>query len=142
MLDVMCIGGLKGGEQQMRKHRAAAGMAVTGLALAAVGCGSAAGANEIADRPTISVTAAAESIPDRVSVDQPGLVDTGIPAGELPAWPGPAPSEFLRPSPPSGQSGEIVGAQAAAVYVAARDNPDALWNVDGIVQWLVVSPLP
>ncbi len=33
-----------------------------------------------------------------------------------------------------------MGAQAAAAYSAARHNPGALWNVDGIVEWLVVSP--
>ena len=43
------------------------------------------------------------------------------------------------PSPPSGTSGEIVGAQAGAAYLAALDNPAALWNVGGTVQWLVVD---
>ena len=57
-------------------------------------------------------------------------------------WPGPDPSEFLEPSPPSGESGQVVGEQAGAVYVAALDNPDAHWNVGGTVQWLVVEPLP
>ncbi|MGG7104626.1 MULTISPECIES: hypothetical protein [Rhodococcus] len=114
-------------------------MAVTGLALIPVGCGSK--ANEVAEGPAISVTEAAESIPERVSVDQPGLVDPSVSANELPTWPGPDPSGFLRPNPPSGQRGELAGTQATAVYLAARENPEALWNVGGIVRWLIVTPV-
>ncbi|WP_255312533.1 hypothetical protein [Rhodococcus tukisamuensis] len=130
-----------GGEQTVQVRRAVAGLAVTGLALAVVGCGS--GGNEVAGVGT-DIAAAAESvpIPDKVVVHRPGLIDTDISPAAVPAWPGPHPSEFLEPSPPSGESGEIAGDQAAAVYVAALDNPDALWNVGGIVQWLVVDLLP
>ncbi|RVW02425.1 hypothetical protein EF834_12665 [Rhodococcus spongiicola] len=123
----------------MRIRRAVAGVAVAGLALAAVGCGS--GGNEAIEGTGTSVAETTEPVPDRVSVCRPALVDTPISADELPVWPGPDPSEFLEPNPPSGECGEIGGEQASAVYLAALDNPDALWNVDGIVRWLVVDPL-
>ena len=42
----------------------------------------------------------------------------------------------------SGESGEIAGEQAVATYMAALNNPDSLWNVGGMVAWLVADPLP
>ncbi|MFC4604308.1 hypothetical protein [Rhodococcus kronopolitis] len=81
-------------------------------------------------------------MPDRVVVHRPGFIDTDITPADVPVWPGPHPSEFLEPSPPSGESGEVVGEQAGAVYLAALGNPDGHWNVGGTVQWLVVEPLP
>jgi hypothetical protein len=87
------------------------------------------------------VAAESEPTPDRVTVHRPGFIDTDLSPDDVPAWPGPHPAEFLEPSPPSGASGRIAGEQARAAYVAALDNPDALWNVGGTVQWLVVNPL-
>ncbi len=124
----------------MQVRRIAMGLAVPGLVLLVVGCGS--GGNEVVAGTGIAVTAEAEPLPDRVAVHQPAFLDNNIPPESLPTWPGPHPSEFLKPSPPSGSSGEIAGEQAGIVYVAALDNPDAIWNVRGIVQWLVVEPLP
>jgi hypothetical protein len=105
-----------------------------------VSCSS--GGNEVVAGTGITVAAETKPIPDRVAVHRPAFIDTDISADDVPAWPGPDPYEFLEPSPPSGESGEITGAQAGAAYMAALDNPDALWNVGGTVQWLVVDPLP
>ncbi|NMM91775.1 hypothetical protein B2J88_47115 [Rhodococcus sp. SRB_17] len=123
----------------MQIRRGIAGLAVIGVALVVVGCGS--GGNDVVAGTSITVTAETEPLPDRVAVHQPAFLDTSVPAASLPVWPGPHPSEFLKPSPPSGLSGEIAGEQAGVVYVAALDNPDAIWNVEGIVVWLVVEPL-
>ncbi|BCN46555.1 hypothetical protein RE9431_48110 (plasmid) [Prescottella equi] len=123
----------------VRVRRVAVGLSVVGLVLAVGGCGS---GDEAGSRTTdIEAVAAAAPLPDRVVVRQPGYVDIGFPAEAVPAWPGPDPYEFLEPSPPSGSRGEIVGEQAEAVYEAALDNPGDLWNVGGIVRWLVVEPL-
>lgn len=125
----------------MQVRRAVAGLAATGLALVAVGCGSGGGAEDVAG-PGVTVAAETAPMPDRVVVHRPGFIDTNISPDDVPAWPGPHPSEFLEPSPPSGERGEITGDRAGAVHVAALDNPDAIWNVGGTVQWLVVDPLP
>jgi len=116
------------------------GVAITGLVLAVAGCGS--GDGEAAEGPGIAVAAETKQVPDRVTVHRPGLIDTSISPFDVPAWPGPHPSEFLEPNPPSGESGEIAGNRAATTYAASLDNPDALWNVGGTVQWLVVEPFP
>ncbi|MDH6680037.1 hypothetical protein M2284_004262 [Rhodococcus sp. LBL1] len=123
----------------MQVRRAVVGLLVAGLAFAVGGCGSESNAG--AEATDITVTAETEPIPDRVAVHQPGRIDTDISPDDLPVWPGPHPSEFLEPSPPSGESGVIAGEQAAVAYVASLDNPDALWNVGGTVQWLVVNAL-
>ena len=134
MLDVVRGRGHWGGKVQAR--RAVAGFAATGLVLAVAGCSSAGGA--VAGS---GITPAAERspLPDRVLVQRPGLIDTDISAFDVPVWQGPDPSEFLAPSPPSGESGVITGDRAGVVHLAALDNPRALWNVGGTVQWLVVE---
>lgn len=124
----------------MQVRRAVVGVAIAGLALAAVSCGS--GGNARSEAKDIEVAAATEPVPDRVAVHQPAILDTDISPDDVPVWPGPDPYEFLEPSPPEGERGEIVGEEAEAVYIAALDNPGAVWNVGGIVQWLVVDPLP
>ncbi|WP_458682567.1 hypothetical protein [Prescottella equi] len=123
----------------MQLFRVAVGLSVVGLALAVGGCGS---GGEVGSGATdIAEVAATTPLPDRVVVHQPGYVDIGFSADDVPVWPGPDPYEFLEPSPPSGLSGEITGERAEAVYAAALDNPGDFWNVGGIVRWLVVDPL-
>lgn len=123
----------------MRVRRVVVGLAVVGLALVVGGCGG--GGDAGSGTTDIAAVAATVSLPDRVVVRQPGFVDIGFSADEVPVWPGPDPYEFLEPSSPSGSSGEIAGVQAEAVYAASLDNPGELWNVGGIVWWLVVDPL-
>lgn len=124
----------------MQVSRAVVGFAVAGLALAVAGCSS--GSNDAVEGAGITEAAETKPIPDRVAVHRPAWIDTDISPADVPVWPGPHPSEFLMPSPPSGTSGEIAGAQAGAVYLAALGNPGEVWNVGGTVQWLVVEPLP
>ncbi len=81
-------------------------------------------------------------VPDRVSVSRPYMVDTAVHAEDLPVWPGPDPSEILRPPADGPERGTVDGDDAAALYSAALENPPALWNVDGTVQLLVVDPVP
>jgi hypothetical protein len=90
-----------------------------------------------------------------VVVYRPGMIDTGLTAGDVPRWPGPAPADFLDPHPPSGERGTLTGDDAAAVYREAQENPEtlltdgraprdatgALWWVDHHVEWLVVDPV-
>lgn len=125
------------------------GVAVMGLALAVVaGCGG----GEAVEGPeaTVTETAAADGVgsgrsvlvPDRVTVYRPGLVDLDPAEVDVPVWPGPDPAEFLQPNPPRGEKGELTGEQVLLAYLAALDNADALWNVDGTVQWLVINSLP
>ncbi|MES9515356.1 hypothetical protein ACIQYW_07250 [Rhodococcus erythropolis] len=123
----------------MQVRHPVAGLAITGLVLAVAGCGSS--DDKAVEGPGLAVAAETTPAPDRVTVHRPGFIDTSISPFDVPAWPGPHPTEFLRPNPPSGESGEIVGNQAAATYSASLDNPDALWNVGGTVEWLVVDPL-
>lgn len=124
----------------MRARRVVVGSAVAGLALAVVGCSS--GSNEVVGGTGITEAVESKPLPDRVVVHRPAWIDTDISPDDVPVWPGPDPSEFLMPSPPSGTSGEIAGAQAGAAYLAALGNPGAVWNVGGTVQWLVVEPRP
>lgn len=121
----------------MRVRRVVVGLALVGLALVV---GGRAG-DAVSVKVDVAAVAATVSVPDRVVVHQPGFVDIGFSAEEVPVWPGPDPYEFLEPSPPSGSRGEITGEQAEVVYAAALDNPGDLWNVGGIVRWLVVEPL-
>ncbi|NKR99727.1 hypothetical protein GS528_00705 [Rhodococcus hoagii] len=121
----------------MRVRRVVVGLAVVGLALVV---GGRAG-DAVSVKVDVAAVAATVSVPDRVVVHQPGFVDIGFSAEEVPVWPGPDPYEFLEPSPPSGSRGEITGERAEVVYAAALDNPGDLWNVGGIVRWLVVEPL-
>lgn len=97
---------------------------------------------------------APESVPDEVVVHRPGAIDNNFTAEDVPAWPGPDPSEFLAPDAPSGERGTISGDDAAAVYRAAQGNPEtllqdgqeprditgAVWWVDDHAEWLVVEP--
>ena len=80
------------------------------------------------------------AVPDQLTVRRPALVDTNQSVDDLPVWPGPDPSEFLVPSPPVGEEGELSGHQAMGVFVAAQNNAGELWNVGGTVHWLVVVP--
>lgn len=98
--------------------------------------------------------ASSEPVPDEVVVYRPGAIDNNLTAEDVPAWPGPDPSEFLEPDPPSGERGTISGDDAAAVYRAAQENPEtllhdgkeprditgAVWWVDDHAEWLVVGP--
>jgi hypothetical protein len=117
-------------------RRAVAGLVATGLVLAVAGCSSAGGT--VTGSGIIPATESSP-LPERVLVQRPGLIDTDISAVEVPMWQGPDPSEFLAPNPPSGESGVITGERAGVVHLASLDNPRALWNVGGTVQWLVVE---
>ncbi|MFE4502708.1 hypothetical protein ACFRFQ_22890 [Rhodococcus sp. NPDC056743] len=123
----------------MLVRRSVAGLAVAGLFLAVVSCGGEAG--DVVEATDVGVAAESKPVPARLVVHRPAYLDTNISPDDVPVWPGPNPSEFLLPSPPSGLSGEIAGDQAVATYAAALHNPSALWNVGGTVQWLVVDPL-
>lgn len=109
--------------------------------------------------PPTSETAQELAVPDQVVVCQPGLVDTTATVDDVPAWPGPAPSEFMEPTPPSGACGTLTGEQAQVAYDAAVQHPaalleegrldhdrdlsdttDALWASEGVVAWIVVEP--
>ena len=61
-------------------------------------------------------------------------------------WPGPNPESFLhKPSSVRRNSiacGTLTGSTAAAVYAAARANPDQLWLVGSRSRVLAVNPLP
>lgn len=76
--------------------------------------------------------------PDRVRVIELDATD-GDRAGSR--WPGPEPARFLRPSGRPGQlaCGTLSGTGAWEVYVAALDNPDGRWSVDGRTRVLLVS---
>lgn len=129
----------------MRVGRVVAGVVLMGLVVS--GCGSGGGEGAAVSSSVAVDSSEAESepwqmfVPARVTVCRPGFVDTGVAAEGLPVWPGPDPAEFLELTP-TGECGELTDEQGADVYVAAFDNPDALWNVGGIVQWLVVDQLP
>ncbi|MGJ0183644.1 hypothetical protein [Corynebacterium glyciniphilum] len=95
-----------------------------------------------------------EPVPDTVVVYRPGAIDNNFTADDVPAWPGPDPSDVLEPNPPSGERGTISGDDAAAVYQAALENPEtllqdgqaprdvtgAVWWVNNHAEWLVVEP--
>lgn len=155
----------------MRRQRGTAvAVALVGVALAAAGCDSgdfqsadgagtavATSATSQNQSPSGAVgeTMQAQRAPERVVVHRPGLLDTSLTVEDVPAWPGPDPSEFLTPHYPSGESGELTGGDAARVYAAALGRsgalieedqelpkyPDrAVWAAEGDVQWLVVEP--
>ena len=126
------------------------GLAVAGLVSVSTGCST--GDGSVIERPdktaAPSVAASATksggtsvSIPDRVTVNRPAFIDTSRHPDAVPVWPGPNPSEFLNPSPPTGETGELAGAPAHAVVAASHTNSEMLWNVGGVVQWLVVIPV-
>jgi hypothetical protein len=132
-------------------RRLIVGLAVAGLVSGSAGCST--GDDGGTESPGTTVTASASAsatesggtpvlIPDRVTVNQPAFIDTSRSPDSLPVWPGPNPSEFLKPSPPTGETGELTGAPANAVFVASQTNSEMLWNVDGVVQWLVVRAVP
>jgi hypothetical protein len=58
-----------------------------------------------------------------------------------PAWPGPTPDSFLRPSQQFEACGTLSGSAAATVYTAARGNPGAVWRVGGTLRTLAVTAL-
>lgn len=93
--------------------------------------------------------------PASVIVYRPGVIDVDPDSVDAPDWPGPEPSEFLELDPTSGEKGELTGEDAATVYRAVLDHPDALladgqdpgdldgalWRVDQDIQLLVVEPV-
>ena len=81
-------------------------------------------------------------VPDRVTVSEPMSGRNQEPAST--PWPGPPPSAFLIPTR-KGRAvacGELVGAEARTVYLAALDNTGARWLVDGDTRVLGVNPVP
>ncbi|MDZ7910249.1 MAG: hypothetical protein U5O16_00125 [Rhodococcus sp. (in: high G+C Gram-positive bacteria)] len=95
-----------------------------------------------ATTPALDTLTSAEStdpVQIEVTVTQPALIDTNARAADLPIWPGPDPAEFLAPNPPAGDIGHLTGVQARDVVAAAHTNPGELWNVNGVVLWLVVT---
>lgn len=143
----------------IKRYATAVGAGLTGIALlASCGNGGSSGmpsveATSTATSPS-SEAADERTAPDQVIVHRPGFIDTYLTVDDVPAWPGPAPEEFLQPSPPSGMSGTLTGPQAQVAYEAALEHPDALieegedpneataafWGFEGIVLWLVVEP--
>ncbi len=135
------------------------GAVLTGVALLA-GCGNGGSPGRLSVETTSAGTSPSSeatperAVPEQVIVHQPGFIDTYLTVDDVPAWPGPAPSEFMKPDPPSGMSGTLTGPDARAVYEAAGTHPDALleegedpggasdalWGLEGIVRWLVVEP--
>lgn len=81
--------------------------------------------------------------PDRVVVLEQRTRDTETATIR---WPGPDPDTFMhKPSKllrTSIACGELTGKTAAAVYTAARSNPDQLWLVGKQSRVLAVNPLP
>jgi hypothetical protein len=135
----------------MRVRRVLVALTASGLlSAAATGCTDQGNRSVDSSDATVatSVSSAATGsrhgaipVPDRVTVNRPGFIDTALSPNDVPTWPGPDPREFLRPSPPTGESGELRGRQAEQVFVAAQSNSNMLWNVAGDVQRLVVVPL-
>ncbi|MCB1266234.1 MAG: hypothetical protein KDB56_16955 [Mycobacterium sp.] len=81
-------------------------------------------------------------VPDRVIVSEPMPGRNQEPAST--PWPGPPPSTFLIPTR-KGRAvacGELLGADASTVYLAALDNSGARWLVDGETRVLGVNPVP
>lgn len=146
-------------------RRLAQGLCIgaAGIAFLA-GCGGADSSGQsgaAASSAARSSTAASQerAAPERVVVCEPGKVDTAASVDDVPAWPGPPPSEFMTPHPPSGACGTLTGAQAREVYDAALGHPaalldegrvdaggdwsdttDALWSMGSEIVWLVVEP--
>lgn len=80
-------------------------------------------------------------VPDRVIVSEPMPGRNQEPAST--PWPGPPPSAFLIPTT-KGRAvacGELLGADAGTVYLAALDNTGARWLVDGDTRVLGVNPV-
>lgn len=143
----------------IKRYATAVGAGLTGIALLA-GCGNGGSPGTPSTETTsteatpTSETTNERTAPDRVIVYQPGFIDTYLTVDDVPAWPGPDPSEFLQPDPPSGMSGTLTGPEAKVAYEAALEHPDALieegadpdnataafWGFEGIVLWLVVEP--
>lgn len=135
----------------MQDHRRAAGIATVCLCCVVMtGCGSES-SNPVASPHVASLEldvvssksmradGKSDSIPDTVTVTQPALIDTNARPADLPIWPGPHPTEFLAPTPQAGAIGELTGELAGKVSAAAQKNPSELWNVGGVVLWLVVT---
>jgi hypothetical protein len=92
-----------------------------------------------------NLTAGAPAVP--YTPDRVVVYDVGLGYGDRTAttvWPGPPPASFLTPSNQSRSvaCGQLSGVPAATVYDAARENPGALWLVDGAARVLAVNPLP
>lgn len=135
----------------------AATTAATALLLSACSADDQTDAQPSSSTATTSVAESeqvTEPVPDTVVVYRPGAIDNNFTADEVPAWPGPDPSDVLEPNPPSGERGTISGDDAAAVYQAALENPEtllqdgqaprdvtgAVWWVNNHAEWLVVEP--
>lgn len=80
--------------------------------------------------------------PDRVQVIAPDQGATSE-SPTTPPWPGPPPADLPGRSAnrPGYRCGEVSGAAAADLHVAAEGNPSSAWLVDGEVRVLVVTPL-
>jgi hypothetical protein len=145
------------------RYATGVGAFLAGVALLA-GCGNVGSsgpspteATSVESSPSSSTQEVA--VPGEVIVCQPGLVDTTATVDDVPEWPGPAPTEFMKPTPSSGACGALTGADARVAYEAAvqypaalleegrlaegenlSDTTDALWALEGVVAWLVVEP--
>lgn len=155
------------GVAMFRRYATGVGACLAGVALLA-GCG-----NEGSSGPSPTGEASAASTPsseatqelatpEQVIVYKLVPVDIYETVEEVPAWPGPAPSEFMKPYPPSEESGPLTnmsgtltGPEAQVVYEAAVNHPDpdailregddvaetyALWGLEDSVVMLVVEP--
>lgn len=83
-------------------------------------------------------------VPDRVVVLEQAALSSS--ARDTATWPGPDPETFLHRGVPSGRGalrcGELTGAVANTVYLAAQDNPTQRWLVGGTTMVLAVNALP
>ena len=146
----------------MKRYSFPVGAAVTAVVLLAAGCGGG-GSSDPALLQTTSSPSASPSeasgeraVPEQVTVYQPGLIDTDATVDDVPAWPGPAPDEFMDSHGPWGAYGTLSGTDAEVVYKAAVEHPDpdalvaegkeptdqsgSFWGLDGVVVLLFVQP--
>lgn len=91
-----------------------------------------------------SEAATSAYVPDRVVVLEL-QTRSGSPSA-LTTWPGPDPDTFLRPGKSGGRQamacGELTGAVANTVYLAAQKNPKQQWLVGSTTRVLAVNALP
>ena len=151
----------------IKRYATAVGAGLTGIALLA-GCGNGGspGTPPTETTPTETTPTSAatheRAAPDQVIVYQLVPVDIYETVDEVPAWPGPAPSEFMEPYPPTetsgpltNMSGTLTGLDAQVVYEAAVEHPNptaileegddlakahALWGLEDNVVMLAVEP--
>lgn len=151
----------------IKRYVTAVGAGLTGIALLA-GCGNGGSSGT----PSVQATSSGSSpssettpegpIPEQVTVHKLVPIDIYETVEEVPAWPGPAPSEFMKPYPRSEESGPLTnmsgtltGPEAQVVYEAALDHPDpnailqegdipaetnAQWGLEDSVVTLAIEP--